>query len=133
MQFKKRRKKAPTKTCAVKHVKTAEILKSFCPSQVFNIHNQEEVDFFMFSGVTLHLVSCPGLLHWWQRNKSDMCWTIHRSQGVIATFLSDPRSTFIFSRWVSLLCLSAYAVEIKVRNNGNNIPSASSSAESSAL
>ena len=57
-----------------------------------------------------------GILHGWQRNKSDICWTIHRSQYVITTFLGDPRSTFIFRHWGSLLCLSAYAVEIKIHN-----------------
>ena len=55
-----------------------------------------------------------GIRHGWQTNESDMCWTIHRSQCVIITFLGDPRSTFIFSHWGSLLCLSTYAVEIKI-------------------
>ena len=32
------------------------------------------------------------------------------------TFLSDPRSTCIFSHWGCLLCLSAYAVEIKIHS-----------------
>ena len=54
-----------------------------------------------------------GIRHGWQTNESDMCWTIHRSQSVITTFLSDPRSTFIFSHWSSLLSLFAYAVERK--------------------
>ena len=58
-----------------------------------------------------------GILHGWQRNKSDMYGTIHKSQCVITTFLSDPRSTLIFSHWGSLLCLSAYAVEIKIHKH----------------
>ena len=32
------------------HVKTAEILKSFCPLQVFNIDDQEEVNFLHSQG-----------------------------------------------------------------------------------
>ena len=46
-----------------------------------------------------------------------MYWTIHKSQCVITTFLSDPRSTLIFSHWGSLLRLSAYAVEIKIHKH----------------
>ena len=57
-----------------------------------------------------------GIQHGWQINTSDMCRTIYRSQCVITTLLSDPRSTFIFSHWGSLLCLSAYAVEVKIHN-----------------
>ena len=72
-----------TKNCAFKHVKTTEILKSFCPLQHLNTDDQ-----------------MSGMLHGWERNKSDMCWTIYRCE--ITTFFSDPRSTFIFSHWGSL-------------------------------
>ena len=56
-----------------------------------------------------------GILHRWQRNKSDMCWTIHSLQCVINPFYSEPRSTFTFSHG-ALFCLSAYAVEIKIQH-----------------